>query len=177
MNTYSENRIVFWILIFLVLINITALATYFIYIRKPVNVNMQAGYRQGIALRQELSLTSDQSLEVNRINSVYRASSEPVVERIRQKKAELLEELSKVVPDTTQLQIIANEIVTEQRNLQEANIRQFLDLKKVCTPEQTEKLSQIYAELYGCENTMKSPGKGKGMRQRHRFGQKQAETK
>lgn len=33
-----------------------------------------------------------------------------------------------------------------------ANIKQFLDLKKDCTVELTQKLSQIYSELYGCEN-------------------------
>ncbi|MEI8048427.1 MAG: hypothetical protein WCI92_13665, partial [Bacteroidota bacterium] len=61
------------------------------------------------------------------------------------------------------------DVVIEQKNLQAANIKQFLDLKKVCTPEQTQKLSQIYSELYGCENKGMGQGQGKGMR--HRYGQ------
>lgn len=170
MNIYNNNRTIFLILIFLVLINITALATYFIYMRKPASeVLPNSGFKQGIALRQELSLAPDQSLKVNKINAAYQASSEPIVLSIREKKADLLEELSKDNTDITLVDKLTDEIAGEQKKLQVANVKQFLDLKKVCTPEQTQKLSQIYSELYGCVN--KGRGNGNGMRYRHRYGQ------
>lgn len=170
MNIFNNNRVVFWILIFLVLINITALATYFIYIRKPANEPVPgSGFKHGIALKQELSLTPDQSLKVNEINSTYKSSSEPIVAAIKEKKVVLLEELSKENTDTTLVAKLAGDVVIEQKKLQMANIKQFLDLKKVCTPEQTQKLSQIYSELYGCEKKGQGKGQGKGMR--HRYGQ------
>lgn len=174
MNLFNNNRIVFWILIFLVLINITALATYFIYMRKPANEPVPgSGFKQGIALRQELSLTPDQSIKVNEINAAYKASSQPIVAAIKEKKADLLEELSKENTDNNLLAKLADEVVTEQKQLQMANIKQFLDLKKVCTPEQTQRLSQIYSELYGCENKGmgRGQGKGQGKGMRHRYGQ------
>jgi Spy/CpxP family protein refolding chaperone len=172
MKLYNNNRTVFWILIFLVLINVTALATYFIFMRKPVNRPIPAAeLKQGVALRQQLSLTPDQSLKVNAINSTYKASSEAVVEAIREKKTDLLEELSNDITDMDQVEKLANEIVSEQKQLQMAHIKQFLDLKKVCTPEQTRKLSQIYSELYGCENKGNGRGKGNGKGYRHRYGQ------
>jgi len=172
MKLYNNNRFVFWILIFLLLINITALATYFFYLRKPANGTIPAAeLKKGVALRQELSLTPDQSLKVNTINATYKAASEPVVEAIREKKADLLEELSNDITDMEQVEKLANEIVSEQKQLQMAHIKQFLDLKKVCTPEQTQKLSQIYSELYGCENKGMGRGKGNGKGYRHRYGQ------
>ena len=176
MNIFNNNRTVFWILIFLVLINITALATYFVFIRKPASESMPvSGLKPGIALRQELSLAPGQSLKVNKINESYQASSEPIVVAIREKKAILLEELSKENTDISLVEKLANDIVTEQKKLQMANIKQFLDLKKVCTPEQTRKLSQIYSELYGCKNKGmgRGQGNGKGNGYRHRFGQHQ----
>ena len=161
MNIFNTNRIVFWILIFLVLINITALATYYFNIRKPSGEAIpNSGYKAGIALKEELKLAPEQSLKVNQINAVYQATSTPIVAEIREKKANLLVELSKENTDTTLVVELAEEVVIGQKKLQLANIRQFLDLKKVCTPEQTQKLSQIYAELYGCEN--KGQGKGQG---------------
>ncbi len=173
MNISNNNRIIFWILIFLVLVNITALASYFIYFRKPANEPLPGSrYTKGIALRQELSLTPEQSLEVNKINATYQASSESIIAAIRDKKAELLEELSVDNTDTSLVEKLAKDIDNEQNKLQMANIKQFLDLKKVCTPEQTQKLSQIYAEMYGCER--KGQGNGNGMKHRHRFGQKQS---
>jgi Spy/CpxP family protein refolding chaperone len=168
MNILNNNRSVFWVLIFLVLINLTALATYFIFIQKPANrPNSESGLKKGIALKDELALDAAQSIAVNKINATYQASSEPIVAAIREKKADLLDELSKASSDSVAIISIANEVVAAQKELQFANIKQFLDLKKVCTPEQTKKLSQIYAELYGFGN--KGKGQGKGMR--HRYGQ------
>jgi Spy/CpxP family protein refolding chaperone len=176
MNIFNNNRTVFWILIFLVLINITAMATYFIYMRKPASEQVPgSGFKHGIALKQELSLTPDQSLKVNEINANYKASSEPIVAAIKEKKAVLLEELSKENTDTILVAKLADEVVIEQKKLQMANIKQFLDLKKVCTPEQTQTLSQIYSELYGCEN--KGKGQGNGMRHRYRYGQQKTDSK
>ncbi len=176
MNIFSNNRTVFWILIFLVLINITALVTYFIYLREPINEPApDSGFKRGIVLRQELALTPEQSLAVNKINESYQASSEPIVEAIRKKKSELLEELSKENTDSAMLTKLTDDMVIEQKKLQLANIEQFLSLKKVCTPEQTLKLAQIYAGLYGFEQNGKGQGQGKGMRYRHRFGQQQPE--
>ena len=174
MNIFNNNRTIFWILIFLVLINITALATYFIYMRKPANEPVPgSGFKHGIALKQELSLTPDQSLKVNEINATYKASSEPIVAAIKEKKAVLLEELSKQNTDTNLVSKLADYVVTEQKKLQMANIKQFLDLKKVCTPEQKQKLSRIYSELYGCENKGGGLGQGNGQGKgyRHRYGQ------
>jgi Spy/CpxP family protein refolding chaperone len=109
--------------------------------------------KTGIVLKHELALLLDQSLIVNKFNSTYQASSEPIVEAIREKKSELLDELSKADTDSAVLTKLANDVVNEQKKLQMANIKQFLVLKKVCTPEQTLKLSQIYARLYGFEQT------------------------
>lgn len=178
MNIFNNNRIVFWILIFLVLINITALATYFIYMRKPAGEPMpDSGFKHGIALKQELSLTPDQSIKVNKINATCQLLNESLVVAIKEKKTELLDELSKDNTDIKQVEKLVDEVVSEQKNLQMANVKQFLDLKKVCTPEQTYKLSQIYAELYGCENKGKGNGNGKGNSKgkgyRHRYGQQQ----
>jgi len=174
MNIFNYNRTIFWTLMFLVLINITALATYFIYMRKPASEPVpSSAFKQGIALKQELSLTPDQSLKINEINAICKASSEPIVAAIKEKKAVLLEELSKDNTDLILVEKLAGDVVTEQKKLQMANIKQFLDLKKVCTSEQTQKLSQIYSELYGCENrgTGQGQGKGQGKGYRHRHGQ------
>jgi len=132
MNIFNNNRAVFWILIFLVLINITALATYFIFIKTPAQQTLPGkGLKRGIVLQQELALTPEQSAAVNKINATYQASSQPIVEAIRGKKAELLDELSKKETDTAVLRKLTYDIVNEQQKLQMANIRQFLDLKKV----------------------------------------------
>ncbi len=174
MNIFNNNRIVFWILIFLIVVNIATLATFFIYTRKAVREPAPGGGSgKGYALRQELSLKPDQTLKVNAINEIYKASSEPIVKAIREKKADMLDELSKDETDSNRVVKLADDIVIEQKKLQMANVKQFLDLKKVCTPEQTQKLSRIYSEMYGCENkgSGRGQGNGQGKGNRHRYGQ------
>jgi Spy/CpxP family protein refolding chaperone len=174
MNFFDKNRLAFWILLFLMVINVSALVTFFVANRKVNNNELPSpANKPGGALQAELSLAPDQSSKVNEINSAYKASSEPIILSIKEKKVELLEELSKVNTDTNRINTILNDLGIRQHQLQHANIKQFLELKMVCTPEQTKKLSQIYSELYGCDHTGKGKGQGngQGMKHRHRYGQ------
>lgn len=183
MNNLNTNRTIFWILIFLVLVNLAALATHFFMAHKAADqTGLQPARRSGVALREQLALTDDQSVKVNRINAAYRESSEPVVSAIRAKKTVLLKELSKDSTNINLAEKLADEIGVEQAKLQKANIRQFLELKKVCTPEQTQKLSAIYEGLYGCGSPGKGHGQGKGNGsgnkdgKRYRYGQQQRDS-
>ncbi len=171
MNSMNNNRFVFWAIILLVVVNFSALTAYFFYGQKPTGpTEPKAIAKSGIVLSEELALTPEQTTKVNQINKTYQATSQPIVEAIREKKAELIDELTKEDTDTVWVDSLANHVVKEQKKLQMANIKQFIDLKKVCSPQQTQKLSQIYAELYGCENSCRNNGQGKGMGHRHRYG-------
>ena len=174
MNIFNNNRTLFWILIFLVLVNLSILAGYFVFMHST-GTGTVAGTngKPGWALQKELSLTPAQTVEVRNINSAYKAASEPLISGIKETKADLLEELTKENPDTIAVAKLADIINAEQQKLQKANIQQFLDLKKICTPEQVNKLSQLYSELYGCSNNNKGKGQGSGngMMHRYRHGQ------
>lgn len=172
MNLFKKYRVIPWILAFLVIVVVSAITT-FIIINTGILTKEQPvqEIKSGTVLQTELSLTPDQNVKVEQINSSYKETTEPVISAIRDKKVELLDELSKDQTDTNKVSKIANELSTEQKKLQKANINQFLDLKKVCNTEQTKKLSQIYSELYGCNGKGKGRGQGQGMGHRHRWGQ------
>lgn len=177
MNFFSNNRVLFWILMFLVLVNISVLAGYFIIFRNPVNPSVSTS-RPGWALKKELSLTAEQTVKVQAINAAYKAAADPLIQNIQETKAGLLNELSRESTDTSVVSDLSNQISIAQKKLQSVNINQFLDLKKVCSPEQTKKLAQIYAEMYGFGNSEngKGRGKGNGMGHRHRWGQQNQGT-
>jgi Spy/CpxP family protein refolding chaperone len=174
MKLFENNRILFWILVFLVLVNISILAGYFIIFRNTKNISApEITAKSGWALKEKLSLTPDQTLKVQSINSTYRNAAKPLIQNIQNKKAGLLNELSKDNIDTNVVSEIANQISIDQKKLQTVNINQFLELKKVCTPAQTQKLSQIYYEMYRCSNPGNGRGNGdrNGMGRRYRLGQ------
>jgi hypothetical protein len=172
MNFFNKNRYIFWLLLFLVVINIAALVTFFMFYSGHKKQEAEdAGVRSFKVFQKELSLTPIQSEKVCSINAQYRSMSEPISLALKEKRSELLEELSTEKPDTLLLKSCAEEIGSLQKELQIASIRQYLDLKLVCDSCQCRKLSSFYFQLYGSKGTGK--GMGKQMQHRNRYGQKQ----
>lgn len=171
MNFFNKNRLTFWLLLILVIINISALLTFFLYFHgQDKQVSGSASDNTFRAFQRELSLTPEQSGQVASINTRYREISDPVSAALREKRSALLTELASDHPDTLLLNKYADEIAVLQKELQKASVRQYLDLKSVCDSHQCRKLSSFYFRLYGG----KEPGMGQGkrMQYRHRHGQR-----
>jgi len=167
MELYNKNRLLFWLLIVLVVNNIAALASFFIFSKKavaPVCEKPSAMTCSGFC--EELELTPTQTEKVEAINRNYKNNAATIVIEIKNKRIEILNELNKEKSDTSVTNKLASELSFLQSNLQRENIRQYLELKKVCTPEQAQLLSALYRDLYGCQM------QGKGMKNRYRHGQK-----
>jgi Spy/CpxP family protein refolding chaperone len=159
METYHKNKALFWIMIFLIVVNLSALATYFFFPRKATVVACSdSSSAPGCALHAELDLTEVQAARVDIINSEYLDKSAPISEKIKNIRAEVLDELSTEVPDSLKLNEYSLELSQLQNQLHHYNIMHYLELKKVCTPDQAMRLSNLYRELYGCP--MQGPGTG-----------------
>ena len=166
MESNQKNRLLTWLLVFLVVVNLAALATYFIFPQKQVNVNCAGDASSpGCVLHAELSLSEEQVRQVERINAGYRQVSGPVSTEIKELRGTVLDELASEMPDTLALERLATDISLLQGKLHRENIRHYLELKKACTPEQALRLSNLYREIYGCP----MQGQGNEMhRHRHR---------
>lgn len=172
MNFFLKNRFVFWLLIFLVVINLSALITFIVFFSKNTTASAQQSQENpGMAFGKELSLSPSQSEKVEIILADYRNSTEPVTTNIRNYRTQLLVELSNDKPDTTLLNRYIEEICQLQKQLQKASVRQYLALKGICNPGQCQRLSELYFELYGFQGQGKGMGKGRGMK--HRYGRGQ----
>jgi Spy/CpxP family protein refolding chaperone len=160
MYPQNKNRLIFWIMIFLVIINLSALVTFFAFGRTREDVNCNAMQGQcGKAFQCELGLSEEQLRKVDLINSDYQSASGPLVSEIRNIRSDILDELSSEVPDTALIRQKSGELCDVQLKLQQANFTQYLELKKVCDPEQAQRLSALYRELYGCAAMNKGGGR------------------
>ena len=92
-------------------------------------------------LHAELDLTGEQAAQVDGINTAYRAGSAPIAEKIKEVRAYVLDELSSDLPDTLKLNEYSLELSQLQSQLHRQNIHHYLELKKVCTPDQAMRLS------------------------------------
>jgi Spy/CpxP family protein refolding chaperone len=166
MNFFHRNRLIFWVLIILVVINISALISFFIFTKPPAPAPCcSPAEQQCIAFRDELSLSATQTLQVAAINKIYKESAEPVANAIKETRAAILTELEKDSPDSLQLNALTNQLALLQMKIQKENITQYRALKHVCTTDQALKLSALYRDLYGC------PMQHGQMKHRYRHGQ------
>ena len=170
MNFFTKNRFVFWLLIFLIVILLTTLITLMTYYSNQAKTtNQQKPENPGNAFRRELSLSASQSEKVEAILADYRSTTEPIVTDIRNHRIQILDELAESKPDKSILDMYIEEISQLQKQMQNASVHQYLALKEICTPDQCQRLSALYFELYGFREQAKGHGKGQGKGQMRRY--------
>jgi hypothetical protein len=171
MNFFHKNRYIFWVLIFLILINISALISFFLFTRAtPAPSCCPADGKQGHSFSNALELSADQTEKVDIINQRYKANAEPIVDSIKNTRGAILNELEQETPDTSLLKKLTTELSILQKKVQMENIKQYMELKKVCNKEQAQLLSALYRDLYGC------PMKNNGIKHQFRHGQGKAKN-
>jgi hypothetical protein len=172
MNYFNKYKLVFWIMILMIVINISAFTSFYVFYKadksKPA---ADTGCCSGTCrvLNEKLGLGSEQTPKVLVINRQFREKTEPIVAEIKHTRVAMLDELSLEKPDTAILSAYTEKIGELQKILQKASIEQFRQLKQICTAEQCRKLSSIYSEVYGCSKM--SQGRGEGMQNNCRKGQ------
>ncbi|MCX6305204.1 MAG: hypothetical protein NT040_09555 [Bacteroidetes bacterium] len=170
MNFFSKNRLVFWLLVILVVINISALASFFLFTKTAdTRQCCSPEQQQCMAFRDELKLSAAQTLKVNAINKQYAGSAGPIASAIKENRTAILTELEKDVPDSIHLNALTEQLALLQVEIQKENIRQYRELKRVCTPDQAQRLSALYRDLYGC------PMQNGEKQHRYRHGQDNAQ--
>ncbi len=151
MNAVIKYRLVFWGLISLIVLNLSALAGYLIFKpNEPALSECTGNPGEGRGLLKELDLTGDQQETLQKINDKYRQEAEPLAVQLREQRNRMLTELERDQSDTLVLMELAGTMSVLQEQIQKINIQQYLELKQVCTPEQALRLSALYRNLYGC---------------------------
>jgi len=166
MNFFHKNRFLSWLLIVLILINVSALVSFFLFshTKTPASCCPSDG-KQAHSFCSELRLSEKQTSQVDSINQNYKANAGPIVAAIKNARSAILNELEKETPDTGMLNKLTDELSVLQKRVQQENIKQYLKLKNVCDLEQAQRLSALYRDLYGC------PMKNNAMQHQYRHGQ------
>ncbi len=162
MNYFNKYKVVFWIMILMIVINISGLTSFYFYYRanKTTVTDTTSCNATCRFLDEQLALNTVQSEKVSEINKQFREKTEPIVAEIKNIRTALLGELTSQNPDTTRLNQYTEKIGELQKQLQKEAIVQFQQLKQICTPDQCLKLSAIFSEVYCCQRTNQDKVKG-----------------
>ncbi len=168
MDYFIKKRFSFWLVFFLLVVNIATISTilYHIYSDNSVASSPIENNGAGKIISSELGLNEQQKGMFSNINNSYNEKSKPILEQLTDKRSEMLAELSEVKPDTAILKIIAKEIGELHTALKILTIENFLELKNICTEDQQQQLSEMYNDMLQSEGHFK----GYGNQYRHRYG-------
>ena len=154
MNYFTKKRLIIWTVIILVVLNISTLAT-FLYERKlncappPVqSASENQRFREiNWFMREDLGLNPSQTNKIYRLRRENYLDSKKILVSLDEKRKEMLTELQKENPDQQKLDQIAVEIGNLHRDLKKVTIQYFLNIKKICSPEQQVKLNKLFRDM------------------------------
>ena len=166
MKTYfSKYRILIWLIIILLIINISAITTIFlgISIRDKKDVRPLPHkteyhrHHKGRFFESSLNLSEEQHQQFKKAKHKFYSEAKKIAGQMHKKRVEFINELASDEPDTIKLQEIANEIGMLHSKLKFQTYKHYLDMKSVCTEEQEEKLIKIFKSMLYKEDSFMSP--------------------
>jgi Spy/CpxP family protein refolding chaperone len=175
-----KPKILTWIIILLLIMNVSAIVTMLYHKSQEekaeiVSGNPVAAIQSGPTMkysgrrfRDELGLTSDQMREFSRFNPIFRQKLRDLNIRLLRKRQEMIDELAVDKSDTTMLNSLSYSIGELHSELKKATYAYYLEFKRICTPEQKEKLNSIFNNMFEGETPVVGPGRG--MQGRGRLG-------
>ncbi|MDP2422913.1 MAG: periplasmic heavy metal sensor [Bacteroidales bacterium] len=185
MQIFTKKEILFWALIVLTLVNVALLAT--ILWHKPprqkhgettthrmFNPGDSAMAEKGWQWQKKIGLEPEQHEKIQLIRKEYRKTAGELMEQMRQKHAEIFEELQKDNPDTIKLDAMAVESGQLQSKMRRESIKHILEIKSITTPEQQRRMMEFMRKHLSCEQ---KPGPPRNFRDQQRHVQQETTPK
>ena len=173
---FSQNRILIWLIIFLLLLNISAIST-MIYHRareaKNTSFVRHAPFQRDSRMRGEgrflkdfLELDPEQFEQFRMARHTFQMKAWDITEELREKKVEFLKALNQKNPDTNKIQIISEDIGLLHKDLRLETGKYYLELRTICDKEQQQKLYHFFMQTFERPDMVPGPGRGRGVHQR-----------
>ena len=151
MEYFTKKRFVIWIIVILVLVNITALATIIIQNRKMHSFSKPNKHTEKNEfpdfIKGELGLDDAQSGKFNKLMEEHFSHIGATMKKIIDLRNKTMEAIFSDNPDSNLIKKYSEDIGKLQTELEADNMNHFLKLKTVCTPEQQKKLINLMKEL------------------------------
>lgn len=166
-NFFLQNRIMTWIVVFLLVLNISVIATilfnkYHQYkiVSHPVAEMRQQVTRPGMFLKEELDLNDAQYEKFHDARMAYQKSAHEINMKLNEKKREYLNEIMEKSPDRQILQTCCDSIGFLHANLMKETGSYYNEIRLLCNDGQIIKLNAFFLEALPYENTTMMRGRG-----------------
>lgn len=160
------NRIYITTIAFLVLLNLSTIATIVYHINIPEEEQNEVTIEQidipdkglGRFFRQQLSLTPKQHIEFRNFRKSFHTKANEVTNSLQLKRNDFMVELGKENSDTVRLHQLSNEIGELHAELKHLTFEYYLQMKSICNKEQQNKLYTIFWSMMNSGEEYTTPG-------------------
>ena len=164
----NKYRILVGIIVVLVATNLSTIGSFYyhrISERKAIEVknNDQTtfpGEQRTRFFGNQLNLNNRQLEQFREINRTFNRTARGIEMDMASRRKSMIDELGQANPDTAKLSKIAGEIGNNHRRLKQVTATFYLDMKRICTPEQQIKLHGIFQSMLNKENQVNLPQPG-----------------
>lgn len=156
-----KRKIIFFMILLLVIINISALAT-ITYKHWYISNHLESIGRPGIQmdiLSSELDLSQKQIDQLSKQIGKFESETQVLIDSLRAGGVNLIDEIASTNPDTVKLEMMANKISDYQIQIKRKLIAHLLNEKAILTPEQQQKFFNMFKEIQLRRGMIKSGGK------------------
>jgi Spy/CpxP family protein refolding chaperone len=168
MNSANKYRILIWIIVILVATNLSTIGSFYYHRMaeaKTIETKQEdqravPGEQRTRFFRDQLNLNAEQLDQFRDINRTFNSTARNIETNLAQLREDLITELGTQNPDTTRLNQMASEVGNNHRDLKQVTTTFYLDMKKICTPEQQAKLHEIFQSMLNKENQINLPQPG-----------------
>ena len=148
MDFFTKNRLVFWCVVLLVLLNVATLASFWLR-RPPLGPPAGPGGRPAgqRIMEMRLHLTDEQARRFQQLRAEHFLRTRPLQEAMHKIRMDLLDEVFAAEPNDARIQELTAEIGDEQCRFDRQLFRHFRELKDTCNAEQRTELKAMLADL------------------------------
>ena len=143
MKKINKKYLIYWVNIILLMLN-TALLVFFCFTPEKTIYKNEDSTISNEFLRKELDFTDEQYKLINELDSIVLRRHQTVLKLLCQRRYQMLNELAKPNPSLEELNKIATSVGHLHKALKTQTARHLLNIKKVCTPEQSKTRKNVH---------------------------------
>lgn len=153
----KKQRIINWLSIFLLVINISAFATILLMNNEsiPVDTSSTEYYKSDEFLKGALDLSEEQYDEISSMDQKIFRIYQNILDMQCESNFKLLEQLSSNEPNNQLMDSIANQIGNLHTGLKRQTIKHFMNIRSICTEEQSHLLDKLIKDMMELDNQCK----------------------
>lgn len=168
MKQQQSNRILIWLVVILAATNLSTIGSFFYHqiaevkseSVKQTDETVIPGEQRTRFFKEELNLSTDQLDAFRNINRTFNRTARGIESELDELRKGLIDELGRSTSDTVWLDSIAARIGENHRELKKVTTTFYLDMKKICTPEQQTRLHEIFQSMLNKDNQVNLPKPG-----------------